>query len=553
MKLIYWNRCQSITAKRLNETVTSSPIEELARRIEAMESQSQLSAGALWRLKLEVCKEFSLDRVPKNSDILEFVSPENRKVLEGKLRRKSIRTRSGIAVVTAITKPFDCPHGTCTFCPGGLRFGTPQSYTQNSPAASFGIQRRYDPYVQVKDTLEYLSKNGHDTSKVELILLGGTILAMPPEYQREFVQRSYDALNEVDSNSMEDAIERNETARHRCVGLTIETKPDWCLSKDVDLLLSYGATRVEIGVQSLQDDVLKSVNRGHSVEDTFRAFAISRDSAFKIVAHMMPGLPGSNPDKDLEDLVSLFSDEKLRPDMLKIYPTLVIEGTALYKQYLLGKYTPYSLEQIVDLLCDFKKQVPPWVRIMRIQREIPRHEIMGGTKSGNLRQIVLDEMTRRKIKCRCIRCRESGHRTRFFEGRGIPDLGELELRRIDYGASSGHEVFLSLEDESTDTLFGFLRLRVPSGKEHRLELREHSTSLVRELHVYGVVVPVGQQNSGQNAQHRGIGSRLLLESERISKDEFDMKKQVVISASGTREYYRVRGYRDDGAYVSKIL
>jgi elongator complex protein 3 len=526
---------------------------EIARALERLEFDGKApSQKEIWKLKFEVCQKYHLDRVPKNSEILEFLSPPVRLTLEEKLRRKSIRTRSGIAVVTAITKPFDCPHGTCTFCPGGVRFGTPQSYTTESPAASFGLRREFDPRKQIEDAIAILERNGHDTSKVELILLGGTILAMPREYQDDFVRKSYEALNEAKSESLLDSLKQNEFARHRCVGLTIETKPDWCRREHVDLLLSYGTTRVEIGVQSLRPEVLHFVNRGHTLEDTYSAFSTARDSAMKIVAHMMPGLPLSDPEKDLEDLLKLVSDERLKPDMLKIYPTLVVKGTALYNQYMMGKYTPYSLEKIVDLLASFKTKVPPWLRIMRIQREIPKTEIDGGVRFGNLRQLVLDEMVKRGDRCQCIRCREIGRHDQHTRLRDFTP----KLKRIDYEASGGHEVFLSYEDEEAEALFGFLRLRIPSGNEQRPELRNERASLVRELHVYGTVVPIGKQasTSGQfQQQHKGIGTALLHESEEIARKEFDRRKHVVISATGTREYYRRRGYKDDGAYVSKPL
>ncbi|MDG6921792.1 MAG: tRNA uridine(34) 5-carboxymethylaminomethyl modification radical SAM/GNAT enzyme Elp3 [Nitrososphaerota archaeon] len=330
-----------------------------------------MSERAIWQIKLDVCKEFGLDRVPKNSEILEYLDPEERSEFESRLRRKNIRTSSGIAVITAITKPFNCPHGTCTFCPGGVRYGTPQSYTKNSPAASFGIARNFDPNQQVRDMIDFLHDNGHSTSKIEMILLGGTILAMPKEYQRDFVKSCFDSLNECVSTSLNDAIKKNENASHRCVGLTIETKPDWCRSEHIDTLLSYATTRVELGVQSLREDVLKEVNRGHTLEDTKRAFQLSKDSSFKVVAHMMPGLPKSDPDRDLEDLLSLVEDDQYKPDMLKIYPTLVVEGTALYQQFKMGLFKPYDLEQLKNILSKFKSRVPPWVRIMRIQREIP--------------------------------------------------------------------------------------------------------------------------------------------------------------------------------------
>jgi len=523
----------------------------IAARIIERESsvKRDLTPEEIWKIKLEVCREFGLSAVPKNSEILERFDPAHREKYLERLRRKSIRTRSGIAVVTVITKPFGCPHGTCTFCPGGVRFGTPQSYTKNSPASSFGEARSFDPARQVSDMLSILERNGHDTSKVELILLGGTILAMPKDYQRDFVKSSFDALNGISepSESLEIAIRRNETARHRCVGLTIETKPDWCRKEHVDRLLSYGTTRVEIGVQSLREDVLKFVNRGHNLEDTVRAFQVAKDSCFKVVAHMMPGLPRSDPDKDLADLLNLVSDERFKPDMLKIYPVLVVEGTALYQQHRMGLYQPYSVDQLVEILSKFKREVPPWVRIMRIQREIPKDEIAQGPAAGNLRQLVLQEMARRGERCRCIRCREVGHRSENASSE------KALLKRIDYEASGGQEIFLSFEDPDTDTLFGFLRLRIPSGGEHRSELRS-SSSLVRELHVYGPVVPIGQSpKDASRPQHHGLGTRLLEEAERISRQEFSRRKQVVISAVGTREYYRRRGYSDDGPFVSKFL
>ncbi|MDA4112265.1 MAG: tRNA uridine(34) 5-carboxymethylaminomethyl modification radical SAM/GNAT enzyme Elp3 [Thaumarchaeota archaeon] len=522
---------------------------EIARRLELSEGAGEsLDDREIWRLKLQICKEFKLETVPKNADVLAFISPGMRKKFERRLRRKSIRTVSGIAVVTLITMPFDCPHGTCTFCPGGVRFGTPQSYTKNSPAAAFGMARDYDPQKQVSDMITFLDANGHDTSKVELILLGGTILAMPKGYQLDFVKNSYNALNSgVQSDSLQMAMKLNETSVHRCVGLTIETKPDWCRPSHVDTLLSYGTTRVEIGVQSLREEVLKLVNRGHTLSDTIESFRVSKDSGLKLVAHMMPGLPGSDPDKDVEDLLQLFENEKYRPDMLKIYPTLVVEGTALYQQFKLGRYKPYSLDQLKEILCKFKSQVPPWVRIMRIQREIPKEEIVVGTKAGNLRQIILDEMTERNLECRCIRCREVGHRT-------LEMKSTIVLKRIDYQASSGEEIFLSYEAKETGTLHGFLRLRIPSGLEHRPEIIGTKSALVREIHVYGPVVPIGEQTrDSSQSQHRGLGSLLLREAERISKEEFSKSKIIVISAVGTREYYRKRGYLDDGVYVSKLL
>jgi elongator complex protein 3 len=521
----------------------------LAERIErAFPAGIDVDEREISRIKLDVCRQYHLDTVPRNSAILSKLSSQSRHNLESYLRRRSIRTRSGIAVITAITKPFDCPHGTCIFCPGGVRRGTPQSYTANSPAASFGSARAFDPNKQVSDSLDALEKNGHDTTKVELVLLGGTILAMPRDYQEDFVKGAYEALNKEKARDLPDALRANERAEHRCVGLTIETKPDWCREEHVDILLSYGTTRVEIGVQSLNEEVLTFTNRGHTLEDTFNAFRVAKDAGLKIVAHMMPGLPMSDPDRDLKELLQLVKDERLRPDMLKIYPTLVVDGTALFQLSKMGKYRPYDLQTTIDLLCKFKKEVPRWLRIMRIQREIPDSEISFGPRGGNLRQLVFDEMRNRGEVCRCIRCREVGHRSRNQGGE--KNFDDLKISALHYESSLGQEVFISAETE--EVLFGFLRLRFPSDLAHRTEIASKRTAIVRELHVYGRVVPVGRPSNGQT-QHRGLGTRLLAESEKIARQEFDAKKIVVISASGTREYYRKRGYIDDGAYVSKIL
>ena len=325
----------------LQEMGKSQAFKQIAQRLLSKEDIGhRLNEREIWQIKLDVCKEYKLTEVPKNSEILAELSGKEREIFETRLKRKNVRTSSGIAVVTVITKPFDCPLGSCVFCPGGVRFGTPQSYTRNSPAAVFGIARDFDPKRQVTDMMSYLESNGHDTTKIEMILLGGTILAMPESYRREFVKSCFEGLNGGISATMEDAIRANERASHRCVGLTIETKPDWSRREHIDTLLSYATTRVELGVQSLREEVLYASNRGHNLKDTIDALRLTKDSCLKVVAHMMPGLPKSDPDKDLEDLLKLIQDEKYNPDMLKIYPTLVVEGTALFNLSKMGAYTP---------------------------------------------------------------------------------------------------------------------------------------------------------------------------------------------------------------------
>jgi elongator complex protein 3 len=291
--------------------------------------------------------------------------------------------------------------------------------------------------------------------------------------------------------------------------------------------------------------VYKKVNRGHTLADVVDAFRIARDSGYKIVAHMMPGLPGSSPEKDVEDFHRLFEDEAFKPDMLKVYPTLVLEQTGLYKLYKSGKYRAYSDDDLVNVIMEMKKMVPPHVRIMRVQREIESDDIVAGPKSGNLRQIVLARLKKQGHSCRCIRCREAGLQKKY------PAENEVELKRTDYAASGGDEAFLSFESRDGETMLGFLRLRKVNSP-HRQELR--NAAIVRELHVYGQALAVGSETDGASMQHRGYGMKLMQEAERIARDEMGAEKISVISAVGTREYYKTRlGYRQDGPYVSKVL
>ena len=334
----------------------------------------------------------------------------------------------------------------------------------------------------------------------------------------------------------------NEHAEIRNVGFTIETKPDYCKKEHVDWMLNYGVTRIEIGVQSLQEKVYQIVNRGHDYNDVVESFQISKDAGYKLVAHMMPGLPTMTPELDISDFKKLFSDEKLLPDMLKIYPSLVIENTPMYEQFKSGEYTPYSDEDMINVLTEVKKIIPKWVRIMRVQREISPNEIIAGPKSGNLRQIVHKNLHKQGLSCKCIRCREIGLNNK-------PSM-DIKLNRIDYDSSGGKEVFLAFEDKN-DSIYGFLRLRKPSENAHRDEI-DSNTCIVRELHVYGKSVKIGEKEESQ-IQHTGIGKKLMFEAEKISREEFDAKNLLVISAVGTREYYQKLGYSLYGPYMAKKL
>ncbi|HEX2014789.1 MAG TPA: tRNA uridine(34) 5-carboxymethylaminomethyl modification radical SAM/GNAT enzyme Elp3 [Nitrososphaera sp.] len=509
----------------------------IAQRIE----NGDLSAGEASIAIREVASEFHLGTVPRNEHILQYLHDSRARRL---LMVKPAKTASGVAVIAVMPKPYECPHGRCVYCPGGIEFNTPLSYTGTEPATRSAQKFAFDPYQQVKSKLEHLQSRGHDTGKTEIVIVGGTFPFMPVDYQRGFAKSCYDALNGSLSENLEDAKASNENASNRCVGFTVETKPDYCKEPHVDLMLELGVTRVEIGVQSLRNEVYKLVNRGHNLDDVIDAFRIARDSGCKIAAHMMPGLPGSSPEKDIEDFRRLFEDEALKPDMLKIYPTLVVEHTGLHKMQRNGRYHAYSDADLVEVIVEAKKIVPAWVRIMRVQREIESKDIVAGPKSGNLRQVVLRRLRDIGFGCRCIRCREAGLQRRY------PGEDDVELKRVDYGASGGREIFLSYESRDGQTILGFLRLRKVA-RPHRIELA--GSAIVRELHVYGQAVGVGKEEARDSFQHRGYGAKLLKEAERISESELGVDKIAVIAAVGTRQYYRRRGYRQDGPYVSKVF
>ncbi len=511
-------------------------IRELVERIKDRENFQELE-----KLKIEVAKKYHLDRVPKNSDIIRFARIEGVNI---NLVVKPTRAISGVTVIAVMSKPFPCPpQAQCIYCPGGVDYGTPKSYTGFEPASARGKQYNYDPFQQVYNRVEHLESLGHNTTKNEIIIMGGTFLSYPQDYQEWFVKNIYDALNGKASSTLEEAVEMNERAKHRCIGLTVETRPDFCREEHVDMMLRYGGTRVEIGVQTLDDVLLKKTHRGHTVVDTVEAFRIAKDAGFKIVAHMMPGYPGSERDKDLESFRKLFYDERFKPDMVKIYPTLVVGGTLLEKIYRKGLYKPLSNREAAELVADVLEMTPPWVRIMRIQRDIPAFKIIAGPTAGNLRELAVRILKERGKKCMEIRCREVGHRK-------IPEnrLLEFSIKRTTYRASEGKEYFISYEDDN-DHLAGYLRLRIPSEKAHRPEIK--GASIVRELKVVGKVVPVYEKGSGW--QHKGIGRNLLSEAERITKEEEGLDKILVISGVGVREYYIKLGYIKEGPYVSKKL
>ena len=514
------------------------------------------------REKKTVSAKYHLSNLPGNSKILSQALPgEYDNVIEI-LQRKPVRTISGVAVIAVMTSPAPCPHGTCIPCPGGpdSDYQSPQSYMGHEPATMRAIQHEYDPYRQVTGRLEQLKLIGHPINKAELIIMGGSFTARTICYQEWFVKRCIEAMNDFGTNQdiiethdtsntgvyryFEDVQTKNETATVRNVGMTFETRPDWVGTEDVDRMLYYGGTKVEIGVQSIYDDVLKKMKRGHEVSHTIEANRALRDSGFKVGFHMMPGLPGSSIDMDLEMFKKLFNNEKFMPDYLKIYPALVTPGTGLHDMWKSGEYQTLELDDAVELIAKVKALLPPWVRLQRVQRDIPAWQIEGGVTKSNLRQLAGERLVKQGGKCRCIRCREAGHK-------GLKGIEPENVRQVveSYRACGGDEHFISYEDIEQDVLIGFLRLRYPN-TPHRPELE--SAALVRELHVYGSMVSVGQKAGEKQWQHKGYGEELLNEAEELAKGA-GFSKLSIISGMGVRPYYRKLGFELDGPYMSKLI
>ena len=364
------------------------------------------------------------------------------------------------------------------------------------------------------------------------------------------VQRCLDAITDKDSANLEEAKLNAETSKIRNVGITVETRPDWAKERHVNAMLEMGVTRIELGVQNPSNKIYRLVGRTHTVKDVKEATRIAKDSGLKVAYHLMPGMPGSTPKKDLAAFKRVFADPGFKPDMIKIYPCLVMEGTKTHDWFQAGNYTPYSTEEAANLIAQVKRFIPPWVRVMRVQRDIPAHLIVAGVKKSNLRQLVHEKLASQGDRCQCIRCREVGHQKESDNVK--PDLDKIKILTTRYEASEGQEIFLSAENPETKILAGYLRLRIPSKKAYRPEITAAPSAIVRELHIYGPLVPVGT-HSTKAWQHRGFGSTLLREAERVAREDFDLKKILIISALGTKKYYMRFGYERDGVYVSKTL
>jgi elongator complex protein 3 len=540
---------------------------ELVDRILA----GEIERDDLEAAKKEVCGEYSAPKVPQNSELLDFAPQEKRDDLEAVLQRKPVRTASGVSPVAIMTSPERCPHGKCLYCPGGpdSEFSSAQSYTGHEPAAARGKQNDYDPYGQVTLRLEQLREIGHPVDKVELILMGGTMTARSHDYQEWFVKRALAAMNEYDLGKepgpaegesfapdpenvefryLEDVIAANEVGDVRNVATTFETKPDWCDAEQIDRMLALGGTKVEVGVQTTYERINREMHRGHGTQDSIDANRRLRDAGFKVGFHMMPGQPGMSKEMCLEDFRRIFERAEWRPDYLKIYPTLVVEGTAVYDWWHEDEFEPLGNDEAAELVAEIKSMIPRYTRLQRVQRDIPADFIEGGVWKSNLRQLARQRMEEHGWACECIRCREVGHSD------DTPESVELDV--YTYEVAGGTEIFISFEDFEKDLLVGFCRLRFPNDPVRR-ELE--NAAIVRELHVYGSQVAVDDTPASNEDlpvdqhQHQGYGKRLLAEAERIATDAgFD--KLAVLSGIGVHEYYREKlDFVQDGPYVSKRL
>jgi len=457
--------------------------------------------------------------------------------LEEILRKRPVRSLSGVVVVSALTKPYPCP-GECIFCPSEKGF--PKSYLKGEPAAERAKRLKFNPYLQVKKRLESLENQGHPTDKIELRIIGASFSAYPKNYKIHFLANLFAAANgnkELKKGTKENLKKEqktNEKTKHRIVGISIETRPDLINKKEIVLQRELGVTLVELGIQTVFDDVLKKCKRGHGTKEIAKATKLLKDSGFKIMYQIMPNLPGSNIEKDLKAFKTIFGDQRFKPDWIKIYPCLVCEGTELYNLWRKKRYKPYTNKELKDLLIKIKTNLPCWVRVARLFRDIPANQIKAGSKLSNLREVIQEEMKKKGLKCNCIRCKEVKENPK----------GKAYLFKETYEASDGKEIFLSFENKKRTKLFAFLRLRVPS--QTILPVLKNS-SLIRELHTYGQQVPLKEKSLA--IQHKGFGKKLEKEAEKTSKKSI----MAVISGIGAREYYRKLGYKLKDTYMIKRL
>ncbi len=530
--------------------------------IEALLKRKRQSAQAIRETSRKIAAS-RRDRIPPTAALRRAYAaavardPSRRRPeLDRLLVRRGVRSLSGVAVVTVLTKPYPCP-GRCVYCPTDARM--PKSYLPDEPAAARALGHRFDPFRQTAWRLMALAANGHPTDKVELIVKGGTWSSYPWDYQRWFIKRCFDACNAFGrsgsraARTLAAAQSRNENAQARIIGLTLETRPDRITPTEIVRLRDLGCTRVELGVQSVDDRILAAVKRGHDTAAVVRAASSLRAAGFKTDFHLMPQLPGATPSSDLAEIEEIFSNPDYRPDMIKIYPCTVVPQAELYGWWKAGRYTPYPDDELVEMLIAAKsRHVPRWCRISRLIRDIPSNNIVAGNAMTNLRETVQREMKKRGLTCRCLRCREIGHAAKT-----APHLHRARPRLFDdsYEASGGTEHFLSFEDRSRRAIFAFCRLRLPPqppDAEIAALLPEiDGAAFVRELHTYGQLVPIAGRTA-RASQHTGLGRRLLAEAERLAAAA-GFRRLAVIAGVGVRPYYRKLGYRLVGTYMVKKL
>ncbi len=504
-------------------------------------NHNKLNSHTLYAFK-KLCVD-KLGKVPRDSDILasyrELVK-SGQVVADPKLLKllttRGIRTMSGVTAFAVMTKPYVCP-GLCTFCP--LELGMPKSYLSDEPAASRAKQMNFDPRLQIESRLKQLTETGHDTDKIELIVIGGTFSNYPESYKRSFFKDMIDTINGVVSETLEDAQIFNEKADRRIVGISVETRPDWIDEKEVRLIRELGVTKVQVGVQAFDEEILKRIKRGHTLDRVGDATRLLKDAGIKVCYHFMPNLPGSTPDLDRNMAHIMYEDPRFKPDFVKIYPAQVIAGTEMFREWERGEFTPYNDELLKEVLKDVKKITPPFVRIDRLVRDISKKWVSAGTKATNMRQYIQLEMKTEGWTCKCIRCREVKER----DFATSPELCDLTIETL-----GGTEHLLTYEKDNK--LFSLLRLRLPS-EPTPLFAELAGCAIIRELHTYGKTVQHEQKGS-EHTQHKGLGKQLMINAEEIAR-EASYKKIAVISSIGTRDYYRKLGYTRVGLYMVKPL
>lgn len=566
----------------------------LERFFSELQAHPEYAKPEIAKLKIRLCKEYtSIKKIPTDIELYLRAKPELAKKFQHQLQTKPNNSLSGVAPVAVMTSPHPCPHGKCTMCPGGVKSpwgDQPQSYTGAEPATRRAQRANFDAYLQTFNRLEQYIVTGHNPQKVDVIIMGGTFPARSKEYQNTFVCDILNAMNtfselfytddildleafktffelpaDIHSEERTDHIHKkvlatkkdvtlaqaqdaNEFAAIRCIGMTIETRPDWGYAKQGNAMLEQGATRVELGIQSVYDNALTAITRGHGTKESIRSIRELRDLGFKLNLHMMLGLPGVSAQQDIQGLLQLFEDENYRPDMVKLYPLLVSPGTQLEKDFNQGLYKPLTTPVAVDILAEVIPQIPSYCRVMRVQRDIPTYRIIAGVDKTNLRQYVDTEIKKRNYHPQEIRSRETG--------RVAPEQKPVfEIVVTEYAASQGKEFFIAMEDIANNRIAGFCRLRFPSQ-----QLREEvtpTTAFIRELHVYGAAKSLqtgsGELSSESSSQHKGFGKQLMIRAEQIAK-EHGFDHILVISGIGVRQYYKKHlGYSQQGPYVGKKI